>query len=48
LLTPANILASTQGRTEITKEDLDQIDELFYDAKASAKILQEQADQYIS
>jgi len=48
LLTPANILAQTQGRTQIEKEDLEQIDELFFDAKASAKILQEQASHYIS
>ena len=48
LLTPANILATTQGRTEITEEDLDEIDGLFFDAKASAKLLTEQADQYIS
>jgi RuvB-like protein 1 (pontin 52) len=48
LLTPTNILAQTQGRTEISKDDLEQIDELFFDAKASAKILQEQAKHYIS
>mmetsp|Transcript_25642 Transcript_25642/g.22661 ORF Transcript_25642/g.22661 Transcript_25642/m.22661 type:complete len:184 (-) Transcript_25642:137-688(-) len=39
LLSPAFISAQTQGRNEITKEDIEQINELFFDAKASAKIL---------
>eukprot|EP01017_Pseudomicrothorax_dubius_P045581 TRINITY_DN7898_c0_g2_i2.p1 TRINITY_DN7898_c0_g2~~TRINITY_DN7898_c0_g2_i2.p1 ORF type:complete len:163 (-),score=46.28 TRINITY_DN7898_c0_g2_i2:96-584(-) len=48
LLTPANIMAQTQGRKEITKDDIEEISRLFYDAKTSAKILQEQSDKYIS
>mmetsp|Transcript_71436 Transcript_71436/g.83103 ORF Transcript_71436/g.83103 Transcript_71436/m.83103 type:complete len:456 (+) Transcript_71436:25-1392(+) len=48
LLTPANILAQTQGKTEITKQDIEDVHKLFFDAKASAKLLQEQASKYIS
>jgi len=39
LLNPANIYAQTQGRNEITEDDINEIDDLFYDSKASAKIL---------
>jgi len=48
LLTPASILAKTSGRESITREDIEEIDSLFYDAKSSAKLLAEQADKYIS
>jgi RuvB-like protein 1 (pontin 52) len=48
LLTPSSILASTNGRDTITREDIEEIDSLFYDAKSSAKLLAEQADKYIS
>ena len=47
LLTPANIMAKTNGREEIVRGDLEEINGLFLDAKASAKLLQEQADKYI-
>ena len=47
LLTPSNIMARTNGREEIVKGDLEEINGLFLDAKASAKLLQEQADKYI-
>ena len=46
MLTPARILAQTNGKEEISQDDVEEIDELFYDAKASAKILQEQ-EHYI-
>lgn len=36
LLTPASILASLAGRTQIELEDVSELDELFYDAKTSA------------
>lgn len=36
LLTPARILAETQGRTRVTVDDVDEINELFSDAKRSA------------
>merc|ERR1712093_523875 len=48
LLTPAAILASTNGRESITREDIEEIDSLFYDAKSSAKLLAANADKYIS
>merc|ERR1712232_758182 len=48
LLTPSSILASTSGRETITRDDIEEIDSLFYDAKSSAKLLAEQADKYIS
>merc|ERR1712232_243719 len=48
LLTPASTMARTAGRDTITREDIEEIDSLFYDAKSSAKLLAEQADKYIS
>jgi len=48
LLTPASIMAKTAGRETITKDDVEEIDSLFYDAKSSAKVLSENADKYIS
>jgi RuvB-like protein 1 (pontin 52) len=48
LLTPASVLAKTNGREEITIGDLEEVGELFLDAKASAKLLTEQADKYLS
>jgi RuvB-like protein 1 (pontin 52) len=48
LLTPCNILAVTNGREEINKQDVEDINSMFFDAKASAKLLHEQASKYIS
>lgn len=48
LLTPASIMAHTAGHQAITRDDIEEIDSLFYDAKSSAKILAEKADKYIS
>merc|ERR1711977_82290 len=48
LLTPASIMAKTAGRETITRDDIEEIDSLFYDAKSSAKVLSENADKYIS
>ena len=42
LLTPAKVVVGTNGREEIGKEDIEEIDSLFYDAKSSAKLLAEQ------
>lgn len=39
MLTPAKIVAQTSGRDVITDIDIEEVDELFYDAKASAKLL---------
>merc|ERR1711934_727271 len=48
LMTPASVLAKTNGRDQVTKEDIEEIDQLFYDAKSSAKLLAANADKYIS
>lgn len=47
LLTPANILSRINGRDSVAKEDVEEINELFYDAKSSAKMLAEQEDKYM-
>lgn len=47
LLTPASILSRINGKDAITKEDVEEINELFFDAKSSAKILAEQGDKYM-
>ena len=39
MLTPARIIAETAGRESISPVDVEEVDELFYDAKSSAKIL---------
>ena len=39
MLTPSKILATTQGRDVIEADDVEEVDELFYDAKSSAKVL---------
>lgn len=39
LLTPASILASISGRKDIQLEDIDEMGELFLDAKTSADII---------
>lgn len=36
LLTPSRILAETQGRTDVSVDDVEEINELFSDAKRSA------------
>jgi len=47
-LTPSNILAATNGKEEISKLEVEEINAMFFDAKASAKLLQAQASKYIS
>jgi RuvB-like protein 1 (pontin 52) len=47
LLTPSRILAQTGGRELVTREDVEEIDQLFFDAKASAKHLAKQGDAYL-
>ena len=47
LLTPASILARINGREMISREDIGEINELFYDAKSSAKLLAEHGDKYM-
>jgi len=48
LLSPASIVARTNGRDQVCKEDLEDVSTLFLDAKASGRLLQEQSDRYIS
>ena len=48
LINPANVLAETEGLDKIGMAQVDEINELFFDAKKSAKILQEKADLFIS
>lgn len=38
LLTPASILASLAGRSQIELEDISELNELFYDSKSSAML----------
>ncbi|XP_064386871.1 ruvB-like 1 [Halichondria panicea] len=47
LMTPASFLARINGRETINKEDVGEINELFYDAKSSAKLLAEQEGKYM-
>jgi len=47
LVTPAWVLANTKGKSEITKEEIQDVADLFYDAKRSAKVLQENAEGFI-
>ncbi|KAL8873967.1 MAG: hypothetical protein Q9174_000654 [Haloplaca sp. 1 TL-2023] len=47
LLTPASILAKVNGRKEIDVDDVDECEDLFIDARRSAKIVNE-ADDFIS
>ena len=47
LLTPCRILAETNGRDTVSKEDIIEINDLFFDSKQSAKLLQEQAAKYL-
>lgn len=48
LLTPSKILAESQGRSVVTERDVEETYSLFYDAKRSGKILQEQSSKYIN
>jgi len=48
LLTPSRILAGTQGRDAISAADVTEVDELFYDAKASSKVLAREARSYLA
>ncbi|KAG2386144.1 hypothetical protein C9374_002590 [Naegleria lovaniensis] len=47
LLTPANILSKTNGREEVTAEDVEEVHDMFFDAKTSAAHLSEHGSQYI-
>ena len=47
MLTPASIIAKTSGRDTITLSDVEEVDGLFLDAKASARLLS-QSEGYLS
>ncbi|CAO3593627.1 unnamed protein product [Absidia cylindrospora] len=47
LLTPANVLSEINGNNSITLDDVKEVDDLFFDAKKSAKHLTEQESQFI-
>ncbi|KAJ3022129.1 RuvB-like protein 1 [Thoreauomyces humboldtii] len=47
LLTPSSILARINGRDHVEKEDVEEVETLFFDAKSSARMLQESQDRYI-
>ena len=47
LLTPSSLLAKINAKESIGVEEIAEINELFFDAKASAKILAEQDDKYM-
>ncbi|GJP29916.1 hypothetical protein CLOM_g20373 [Closterium sp. NIES-68] len=48
LLTPSSIVAKANGRSNLTKDDIDAVSLLFLDSKASARMLQEHSDKYVS
>ena len=47
LLTPAKILAQTNGRSKIAEADVRETNQLFLDAKTSARMLAEHHDKYL-
>ncbi|KAI8333847.1 RuvB-like 1 [Chlamydoabsidia padenii] len=47
LLTPSNVLSEINGHTTITLDDVKEVDDLFFDAKKSAKHLTEQESNFI-
>merc|ERR1712096_231817 len=48
MITPASVLSETLGKAKVSKDEVEEISSLFFDAKTSATLLQEQADKYIS
>lgn len=47
LLTPAALTAKVNERTSIKKEDIEEVNALFLDAKSSAKILTQNQDKFM-
>lgn len=47
LLTPSSIIADMNGHEVITKEDVLQIDDLFFDSKRSAQHLIQQESKFL-
>ena len=47
LLSPAAVTAKICGRTNVVKDDIKDVGELFLDAKSSAQMLERNADKYM-
>jgi len=47
LMTPANILARINGKDQIEKEEIDEVRDLFLDAKSSAQLLKQEDAKYM-
>ncbi|XP_047105754.1 ruvB-like helicase 1 [Schistocerca piceifrons] len=47
LLTPAALTAKVNGRSTLTKDDVQEVAELFLDAKSSARILSQNKEKYM-
>jgi RuvB-like protein 1 (pontin 52) len=47
LMTPANILARINGKDQIEKEEIDEVRDLFLDAKSSALLLKQEDAKYM-
>lgn len=47
LITPSSILAQINGNEEITKDEIDEVSDLYLDAKRSAAVLREQDMLYM-
>lgn len=47
LLTPSSILARINGKDKISKDELEEVNDLFFDAKSSAKLLQAEDEKYL-
>ncbi len=47
LLTPAFLLAKINGRENVERDDIEDINDLFHDAKRSAQTLREGGDKFL-
>jgi RuvB-like protein 1 (pontin 52) len=47
LLTPAHVLSEINGHSNITLDDVKEVDDLFFDSKRSAKLLMEQESRFL-
>lgn len=47
LMTPSKIMAHINGKDNISLDDVKEVDSMFFDAKASAKMLNETEEKYI-
>ncbi len=47
LLTPASILAKINGKDKISRDEIEEVNDLFHDAKSSAKLLAAEDEKYL-